>query len=92
MIWLKSGYLTLNNNHPLTPKGKDYCISFFFPPFFRFSKTMKSLARLDLHDGSTYFLQTEYKEDGKSGFKLTLINGLDVWKGHGKIVLVHSVM
>jgi hypothetical protein len=31
-------------------------------------------------------------EDGKSGFKLTLINGLDVWKGHGEIVLVHSVM
>ncbi|CAG2212467.1 XRCC4 [Mytilus edulis] len=42
---------------------------------------MKSLVKLDLLDGNGCFLQTDYQDDGKSGFKLTLIDGIDVWKG-----------
>lgn len=42
---------------------------------------MKSLVKLDLLDGNGCFLQTDYQDDGKSGFKLTLVDGIDVWKG-----------
>ncbi|CAC5383026.1 XRCC4 [Mytilus coruscus] len=51
---------------------------------------MKSLVKLDLLDGNGCFLQTDYQNDGKSGFKLTLIDGIDVWKGQGRATLKSS--
>lgn len=42
---------------------------------------MKSLVKLDIPGGKEYFLQTEYKDDGMSGFRLMLVHGLAAWQG-----------